>query len=249
MIHDKWVSRTVYASIAMQLVTTGISLDGLNYTLDESDSILRDILLLEAFVQVVEAVFYIWVIISLKKLNIMASRRYIDWVITTPTMLLTTIIFMEYIHKKGNGDPITVMGFLRENQSNIVKIFTYNWGMLLCGFLAEIGVMDPRVGLPLGFIFFGICFHLIYEQYARHTETGKRLWTFLVGVWSLYGVAAYMGSRTKNTMYNILDIVSKNFYGLYLYHYIRSVGTPTVRNNLVGSRTNVSIGSNEVIVS
>jgi hypothetical protein len=27
-------------------------------------------------------------------------------------------------------------------------------------------------------------------------------------------------------MYNILDIVSKNFYGLYLYHYIRGVGTP-----------------------
>ena len=228
MIHDKWVSRTVYASLAIQLITTGISLDGLSYTLEPTDTILHDILLLEAFVQVVEAVFYIWVILALKKLNIMASRRYLDWVITTPTMLLTTMIFMEYLQVKerGDGGEMTVMGFMKKNQLKIAKIFAYNWGMLLCGFLAEIGVMDPNVAIPLGFVFFCLSFHLIYEHYARHTDTGTYLWTFLVGVWALYGAVAYMGPRAKNTAYNILDIVSKNFYGLYLYHYIRGVGTP-----------------------
>jgi bacteriorhodopsin len=226
MIQDKWVSRTVYASLAIQLLTTGISLDGLRYTLDPNDAILHDILLLEAFVQVVEAVFYIWVILALRKLKIMASRRYLDWVITTPTMLLTTIIFMEYLRTKDTGTPLTFKGFLRDHQANILQIFAYNWGMLLCGFLAEIGVLDPKIAIPLGFVFFGLSFHLIYDQYARHTPTGTHLCTFLVGVWGLYGMAAYLGPRPKNTMYNILDIVSKNFYGLYLYHYIRGVGTP-----------------------
>ena len=93
MIHDIWVARTVYASLGIQIVTTAISLDGLNYSLSEKDKILHDILILEAFVQAVEAVFYIWVILALKKLKIMTPRRYIDWMITTPTMLLTTIIF------------------------------------------------------------------------------------------------------------------------------------------------------------
>ena len=42
----------------------------------------------------VEAFFYIWVILALKDLKIMTSRRYIDWFITTPTMLVSTIVFL-----------------------------------------------------------------------------------------------------------------------------------------------------------
>ena len=47
---------------------------------------------------------------------------------------------------------------------------------------------------------------------------------FLIGIWSLYGVAALLKIREKNTMYNMLDVVSKNFYGLLIYAYIRGVG-------------------------
>ena len=224
MIHDKWVSRTVYASLAIQLGTTAISLDGLNYELSEKDEILHDILLLEAFVQVVEAVFYIWVILALKKLKIMTPRRYLDWMITTPIMLLTTIIFMEYLRYKDTRKPFTLMEFLKDHQSNIVKIFAYNWGMLLFGYLGETGLMCKKTSIIIGFIFFGLSFELIYANYAQHTELGKKLFVFLVGVWSLYGVAAMLGLRQKNTMYNMLDIVSKNFYGLFLYSYIREVG-------------------------
>ena len=224
MIHDKWVSRTVYASLAIQLGTTAVSLDGLNYELSEKDAILHDILILETFVQIVEAVFYIWVILALKKLKIMAPRRYLDWMITTPTMLLTTIIFMEYMRYKDTRKPFTLMEFLKDHQSNIVKIFAYNWGMLLFGYLGEAGLMCKKTSIIIGFIFFGLSFELIYANYAQHTELGKKLFVFLVGVWSLYGVAAMLGLREKNTMYNMLDIVSKNFYGLFIYAYIREVG-------------------------
>ena len=30
----------------------------------------------------------------------MTSRRYIDWMITTPTMLISTILFLKYQEKK-----------------------------------------------------------------------------------------------------------------------------------------------------
>ena len=62
----------------MQLTTTLISLDGLNYELEETDQILREILVLEAFVQFIEAFFYIWVILALKDLKIMCSRMHLQ---------------------------------------------------------------------------------------------------------------------------------------------------------------------------
>ena len=45
----------------------------------------------------------------------------------------------------------------------------------------------------------------------------------MVSVWSLYGVAALMPADIKNISYNLLDIVAKNFYGLYLYYKILQV--------------------------
>tara|TARA_B110000971_G_scaffold9409_1_gene9109 strand:- start:15011 stop:15361 length:351 start_codon:yes stop_codon:yes gene_type:complete len=106
MIKDKLVGKTIYLSLFVQLLTTIVSLDGLNYDLSAADEILRHILILEAFVQFIEAFFYIWVIYALKDLNLMTSRRYIDWFITTPTMLVSTIIFMEYLRKKEKNENI-----------------------------------------------------------------------------------------------------------------------------------------------
>ena len=94
MIKDKLIQKTIYFSLFAQIITTVISVDGFKYDLEEKDKILKDILLLETFVQVIEGIFYVWVILALKDLNIMAPRRYIDWMLTTPTMLISTIIFM-----------------------------------------------------------------------------------------------------------------------------------------------------------
>ena len=57
MITDRNVARTIYLSLIAQLTTTSISLDGLNYKLSEQDYVLREILILEAFVQIIEAFF------------------------------------------------------------------------------------------------------------------------------------------------------------------------------------------------
>ena len=122
MINNTLVKQTVYVSLLMQLVTTLISLDGLNYNLLPRDSVLHDILILEAIVQFIEAGFYIWVILALKDLDKMTSRRYIDWVFTTPTMLVSTIVFMEYLRvKQENKDSFTLIEFVKSHKQDILR--------------------------------------------------------------------------------------------------------------------------------
>jgi len=226
MINNSLVEKTIYASLWVQFITTTLSLDGLNYDLAIEDTILKDILVLEAFVQFIEAGFYIWVIYALKDLRKMTSRRYIDWFITTPTMLISTIIFMEYLRKKEeNEDTLNFWTFLKDHKENIIKIVTYNFFMLLFGLLGELNIIDKKIGVSIGFVFFGLSFKLIYDEYAKYTEGGKKLFAFLFGVWSLYGFSAMMPMVPKNACYNILDIIAKNFYGLFIYYYITTIGT------------------------
>ncbi len=228
MIKNKLVGKTIYFSLFVQIITTLVSLDGLNYDLNNRDKILKDILILETIVQIVEAIFYIWVISALKDLNIMTPRRYIDWFITTPTMLLSTIIFMEYLK---NEKTFSFTEFMDEHKVNIILIFVSNALMLLLGYLGEIGKINKNNSVFFGFIPFMFSFYIIYENYAKHTELGLKLFIFLLTVWSLYGFAALLGIQNKNISYNLLDIVAKNFYGLFIYLYIRHING---KNGLLG---------------
>jgi len=222
---DNIVSKTIYASLIIQIITTVISLGGLLKKLKEKDYVLKEILVLEAFVQLIESLFYIWVIYAIHNLNKVTPRRYIDWTFSTPIMLTSTIVFMKYqeYKEKGINKSFRLLDFFKENKTNILKIFVFNGLMLLCGFLGEAGIIDKRIGIPVGFIFFYLSFNLIYKEYATKSELGKKLFTFLVVVWGLYGVAAMTDLKTKNISYNILDIVSKNFYGLFIYYMILQI--------------------------
>lgn len=216
------VSKTIYFSLVVQIITTIVSLGGLFVKIKDNDYILKEILLLEGVVQIIESCFYIWVIFAIHNLKSVTPRRYIDWVFSTPIMLISTIVFMKYqeLKDKNLDTSFKMIDFLKDNKSNIFKIFIYNGLMLLCGFLGEAGVIDKRIGITLGFIFFYLSFDLIYKEYAKKSILGKKLFTFLLVVWGLYGVAAMTDIKTKNISYNILDIISKNFYGLFIYYKI-----------------------------
>jgi hypothetical protein len=85
-------------SIIIQVLTGLIGIHGLFIRLPEKHKILQNILTLELIVQFIELFFYIFVLQSMviTALPHMAATRYMDWIITTPTMLLTTIIFFKY---------------------------------------------------------------------------------------------------------------------------------------------------------
>jgi len=220
---DKLVKQSIYISLFVQITTTLVSLDGFSYDLLPQDRILQEVLWIETFVQFVEGFFYVWIISSLNDLDKMTPRRYIDWSITTPIMLFSTIIFFKYNEIKHTGKPFTAFEFYDENKENVHKIFFYNAMMLLCGFLGEAGYIDKKIGIPIGFVFFYLSFELVYREYGSKTEENKTLFTILATLWALYGFSAMLPVKPKNISYNMLDVFAKNFYGVYIYYKIREL--------------------------
>lgn len=217
---------TVYASLFVQILTGAFTLSGVFINLPKDDLILHDVIFLETIVQIVELVFYILISIFLINISmtLVTPLRYIDWAITTPAMLISTIMFMEYKNRKNNKtESITAREFVKQNKVNMYKIIGYNFLMLLSGILGEMGYINIYVSNIIGFIFLGLTFHTIYENYVLDEPTNKMLFSFMILIWALYGVAALFPILEKNISYNILDILAKNFYGLFIFFYILEV--------------------------
>lgn len=225
-VNNDLVKKTIQFSLVIQILTGIISIHGFFLKIPKEDKILKDILALETLVQFIELIFYIWIAFAIININNMTSRRYIDWVITTPTMLLSTIMFMKYQEEKElnkKEDKIKTEKFIKNNKNLIIEMFLYNLGMLVFGYLGEINILPKYISIPIGFIFFYKSFNLIYSNYGNKSIVGKNLFIFLVIIWGLYGVVAILPVTEKNISYNLLDIVAKNFYGLYIYYKISQI--------------------------
>jgi len=215
------------ASIIIQIIS-GIGLNGLFKELPEKHKILQSILKLELIVQLLELFFYVLVLrpmVSTSGLPHLAAARYIDWIITTPTMLLSIIILFKYEEYLENNinKKIEFFDFIKTERENIGRIFLYNFLMLFFGYLGEIGVIDLKLSTMLGFIFLGLTFDIIYRDYAVKSKNARKIFYYTFIVWAIYGVAALMKPSTKNIMFNILDIFAKNFTGLYIYYRILNI--------------------------
>lgn len=221
------VQLTTNLSIIVQLLTGLIGVNGLFVDLPEKHKILQNILKLELGVQFVEFFFYIFIIQSIVMTSLpqVAAIRYIDWAITTPTMLLTTIIYFKYEeHLENNSEEkINFLDFLKTHRNNIISIFVCNYLMLYFGYLGEIGAIDMNSSLILGFLFFGITFYIIYKNYAVKSKSAMKIFYLTLTIWGLYGIAPLMAPDIKNNMFNILDLFAKNFFGLYLYYRIKNI--------------------------
>jgi bacteriorhodopsin len=214
-------------SIIVQILTGLVSMQGIFLSIPEQHVILREVLTLETIVQFVELFFYVYFLKSMavSSLSGMAAIRYFDWFITTPTMLLTTIIFFKYEEhlEKGLQTKLQFTEFLKEHTNNIIIIFVCNLLMLMFGYLGEVNIIGMTESLVLGFFFFILTFYIIYKNYAIHSQQSMNLYYFILTIWGLYGFSAIMDPYIKNNMYNILDIFAKNFFGLYLYYRIRRI--------------------------
>lgn len=206
------------SSLIAQGITTVIGASGLFINLAEKDKILNTLLKLETLVQIVEASFYILVTKYLKRLdlNSISKLRYADWVLTTPMMLLSTVVYMIYNTNK----PASLMEILKDNKKPLIRITLCNLGMLLCGLLGEYGIIDKFTATILGFAFFGCVFNTIYKEYTKQNKKNLVLFWFTCIVWALYGVVYLFNSLNKNIAYNILDVIAKNFYGLFILYEI-----------------------------
>jgi len=217
------INITAKASLFVQVATAIIDVFILKYDLKKEDNILRQLLILELLVQVIEGGFYIWLVTGFDKISNITHYRYYDWVITTPTMLLTLMMYLLYLRYVEESDKPIKLDFFEviEEKKNIFSIILFfNLLMLLAGYLGEIGKLTQKQSVLIGFVFFIIYYALIYEYFAKYTVKGRKIFNYFLGIWGLYGIAALTNYNIKNTSYNILDLFAKNFFGLYLSYLI-----------------------------
>lgn len=216
------VKQTIHASILVQIIALLFGIYAYSSDTNPNNAMLDEIMLIENVVQAVEFAFYFVVAFLITNIpnKDLAKYRYFDWAITTPLMLITTLLYFVFDKEKQQrrekqiNSQSNVLNVVSENKNNIIKMVLSNAGMLLVGYLQEIGKVSLMTSNVVGFGFLFYSFYILYS-YAK-TWTSTALFWVMFTVWSLYGVASNYNPVIKNTAYNILDIISKNFYGIFL---------------------------------
>jgi len=244
-------------SVVVQIISMVIQFFPMFMSVPPAYMILKQLLFLENIVQVVQGSFYAWLVYNIKNETNITSKRYMDWVITTPIMLITLICYMIFLRKNNENNKnietmqnmqnvqnmqnmqdiektqkqVDIFSILRENSAVIITIVLLNALMLLFGYLGEINVIPVIWGILIGFIPFTIYYYLIYNNFVKSdTNTSNthsninttilKLFLYFVFFWSLYGLIGFLPYYVKNTLYNIIDLFSKNFFGILLSYLI-----------------------------
>ena len=218
------VYTSLIISVTLQLITGIIEIISLFIKVPVRFLFLKQMMLLEIFVQFIEGFFYIYWLYNFKNILNITPKRYFDWIITTPTMLINLIFYLIFLKHEHNNTSNKLNFFELFNKEfyTIITILLLNWIMLLFGYLAEISVIPAILGVSLGFIPFLIYYYIIYKKYALLTNDGFKIYFYFFIFWSLYGIVAFFPYNIKNISYNILDLFSKNFFGLFLTYLILS---------------------------
>ena len=209
---------SLIVSVITQVVTGIIDLSALFVKVSPEFSFLKQMIFLELLVQFIEGSFYIYWLFNFKNILNITPKRYFDWVVTTPTMLINLIFYLIFLQYKDNNTSYKLNFFqlFKKEFNTIITVLLLNWAMLLFGYLGEINVIPVILGVSLGFIPFLIYYYIIYKKYALLSNDGIKIYFYFFIFWLLYGIVAVLPYKIKNTCYNILDLFSKNFFGLFL---------------------------------
>ena len=216
------VNNTFYVTYAFLLTTATITfIEAISTKVPK----IRHIMNLETVISVVAAYFYKQFmdklninsqlgkdngtskIIDYRSINI---TRYMDWAITTPVMLWALSLVLCYNNKTN----------LRG--SFFLKILILNYLMLLSGYLGETKQIKKRISTIIGFVFFIVLYGLIYFEFLHKNNIFDNqiiFWAFVI-FWTGYGILHELDDETKNIGYNILDLFSKCFVGIFFWSYL-----------------------------
>lgn len=223
-----FVESTTKASVGIQLITGALGAYGLTYNLPPEHAILSQLLGLEMLVQVIELLFYLSFLAGFH-LEELARKRYFDWVISTPIMLFTMAAYFIYKNKEEtrnkeeNKEGLSLSDVYTVNQRFLWIIWIANFAMLLFGFLGEIGTLGKGTAFSLGTAAFLVSFYTLYDKFAQFSESSRFLFGILFVLWSGYGGGFLLSSVSKNIVFNGLDILAKNFFGLFLVSQIQRI--------------------------
>ena len=198
------VRHSTNLSILAQAVSSLFSQKGLFL---KEPKLLVQTLRLELLVTAVQFTFYVSLLRKIKLEN-MAITRYFDWFLTTPMMLVSMSSY--FLYKKGERSAGEIA---KKYKSQFVRGLLYNFVMLLAGYLGEIGVIPKTAAVVIGTAAFFMTFRVIYKEMGG---AGNNIFKLISLVWGLYGVAYVLPEAEKNIMYNALDLISKNFFAIFL---------------------------------
>lgn len=212
--NDDLVKNTFYITYAFLMTTATITFIE---AIRNKDSKIRHILNLETCISIVAAFFYGKFVLDLEKsLNYeeINNTRYVDWAITTPIMLLVLVLAFLYNNKEGS------LSFAK-----YVIILILNYAMLGFGYIGEIGILNKPLANTFGFVSFAAMYYYIYRHFIqkRNNFDNKLLFALFVVLWALYGVFYFMDPVTRNVGYNILDLLSKCFVGIFFWAYFTKI--------------------------
>ncbi len=146
--------------------------------------------------------------LPLEKIN---DMRYTDWAISTPLMLLVLCMVLGMENKK-------VVSFLP-----FMLILIFNFLMLGAGYIGEIGKLTTTMANSIGFLFFFLMYGTVWKVYMtgpKRTTQSVVIYGLFVFLWALYGVLYQTDKLTKVFGYNILDLLSKAFVGIFFWFYL-----------------------------
>jgi bacteriorhodopsin len=209
---------TKIVSFIIQIVTGIIGVYALFQSIPDEKYVIKQSLSIEMFVQIIQMSMYIILIRNVDDLSNMAKKRYIDWILTTPLMLISLMLYLKYEkYLKEKKDTKNILKeFMESDLFVIFIVIISNFFMLLFGLLGEYGFMKKITAVLIGFIFLIITLLMIYINYVKDIHTNLKIFIPFSIVWSLYGIAYMLDDLRENVFYNVLDVVAKNLFGLFL---------------------------------
>ena len=215
------VRGTTKASLAVQFVTGVALLSAFFLPLSgegKGQEEVYAIIVVETASQVIELLYYAISVFCFGG-RVSTWTRYIDWYISTPTMLFSLALF--FSHRDSTFPGTDLLSILNSVLVPDTSIFiALNWLMLSFGVSVELGVLPRAVGLASG----GMALTGSFSFLARSVNEDDVLSLVLLYstfvVWFMYGFAAALSYVPRNVTYNVLDVVSKNFYGIFLTVYL-----------------------------
>jgi hypothetical protein len=118
---------TLFFSIFVQLIIGIIQFKAIFINVSPAYQFIKQLLILDIMVQIIEGTFYGWLAYHATTATNITPKRYMDWVVTTPTMLVTLIFYLIYLNNKTNLD---FFKLVRDHASMLIIILSLNWLML-----------------------------------------------------------------------------------------------------------------------
>jgi len=211
---DRLVRSSFYITYAFLITTATITFIEAIRT---NNSKIRHILNLETVISIIAGFFYTEFIKKIQNKEIdyreINMTRYIDWAITTPVMILVLCLVMAYNSNKSIS------------ASYMLLLFVVNYLMLGFGYMGEVKTIDRNVALGLGSLSFIVLYGIIYYSFLNNNsnfDNSMIFWAFVI-FWAFYGVFYNLKDEDKNVGYNVLDLFSKCFVGIFFWAYLTKV--------------------------